>query len=54
MIQKKMIKFDDVTKKNIKNHNPNWQQIPDDSYLVLVIGGFGSGKKNSLFNLTNQ
>ena len=53
MIQK-MIKFNDVTKENIKNHNPNWQQIPDDPYLVLIIGGFGSGKTNSLFNLINQ
>ena len=25
----KMINFDDVTKENIKKHNPNWPQIPD-------------------------
>ena len=24
-----MVKFDDVTKENIKKHNPNWPQIPD-------------------------
>ena len=26
---KKMIKFDDVAKENIKQHNPNLLQIPD-------------------------
>ena len=46
-----MINFDDVTKENIKKHNPNWSQIPDDPYSILIIGGIGSGKTNSLFNL---
>ena len=23
-----MINFDDVTKENIKEHNPNWPQVP--------------------------
>ena len=49
-----MIKFDDVTKENIKKHNPNWQQIPDDPYRILIIGGSRYGKTNSLFNLINQ
>ena len=42
MIQKN---FDDVTKKNIKEHNPNWPQIPDHSYRMLIIGGSGSEKQ---------
>ena len=25
----RMINFDDVTKENIKEHNPDWPQIPD-------------------------
>ena len=25
----KMIIFDNVTKENMKEHNPNWSQIPD-------------------------
>ena len=25
----KIINSDDVTKENIKEHNPNWPQIPD-------------------------
>ena len=49
-----MINFDDVTKENIKEHNPNWPQIPDHPYRILIIGGSGSGKTNSLFNLINE
>ena len=25
----KMIIFDNVTKENMKEHNPNWSQVPD-------------------------
>ena len=49
-----MINFDDVTKENIKEHSPNWPQIPEHPYRILIIGGSGSGKTNSLFNLINQ
>ena len=45
-----MISFDDVTKENIKKHNPNWPQILDPPYTMLINGGSGSGKKYSLFN----
>ena len=48
-----MINFD-VVKENIKEHNPNWPQISDHPYRILIIGGSGSGKTNSLFNLTNH
>ena len=40
-----MINFDDVTKENIKEVNPNLPQIPDYPYRILIIGGSGSGKK---------
>ena len=49
-----MINFDDVTKENVKEHNPNWPQISDHLYRILIIGGSGSGKTNSSFNLINQ
>ena len=49
-----MINFDAFTKENIKERNPNWPQIPDLPYRILIIGGSGSGKTNSLFNLINQ
>ena len=45
-----MINLDDVTKENIKEHNPNWHH----PYRVLTFGGSGSGKTNSLFNLICQ
>ena len=35
-------------------HNANWSQIPFHSYRLLIIGGSGSGKTNSLFNLMNH
>ena len=53
VVQKK-INFDDVVKENIKEHNPNWPQIPDRPYRILITGSSGSGKTNSLFNLINQ
>ena len=30
-----MINFNDITKENIKEHNPNW----DQPYRILIIGG---------------
>ena len=33
------------------NHNPNWPDIPDYPYRILIIGGSGSGKTNVLLNL---
>ena len=53
MIQK-IINFDDVTKENMKEKKPNWSQIPDHPYIILITGGSGSEKTNSLFNLINQ
>ena len=43
--------FYDVTEENIKEHNPNWSEISEHSYKILIIGGCGCGKTNSLFNL---
>ena len=48
-----MINFD-ATKENIKEYNPNWPKIPDHPYRILIFGGSGSGKTNSLFNLINR
>ena len=46
-----MINFDDVAKESIKEHNPNLSQNSDHPYKISIIGGSGSGKTNSLFNL---
>ena len=45
--------FDDATKENIKEHNPNWPRIPDHPSRILINAGSGSGKTNSLFNLVS-
>ena len=50
----KMINFEDITKESIKEHNPNWSQMPDDPHKILINGGSGSGKINSLFNLISH
>ena len=49
-----MINFDDVTKENIKEHNINCSHISDHPHRILIIGGSGLGKTNSLFNLIGQ
>ena len=49
----KMNKFDDFTKENIDEHNPNWPQIPDHPYRILIVGGSES-KKNGLLNFTKR
>ena len=43
-----MINFNDIVKKNIKEHNPNWRPILDRSYRIFIIEGSGDGKTNSL------
>ena len=38
-------------KENVKEHHPNWQQIPDYPYIILITRGFGSGKINALLKI---
>ena len=49
-----MINFDDITRENIKEDNPNWPQIPDYQYRILIIGSSGSEKINLFLNLISQ
>ena len=49
-----MMNFDDVIKEEEKQHNPNWAQIPDHPYRILITGDSGLGKTNSSFNLISQ
>ena len=39
----KMINFDNV-RGQTKKRNPNWLQVTNHSYIILIIGGPGSGK----------
>ena len=50
----KMINYDDVTKENIKEHNPDWTQIANHPYRILIIGTSGSQKTTSLFYLRSH
>ena len=49
-----MINLDSNVNDNNKKHNENWPHIPDHPYRILIIGGSGSGKTNTLLNLTNE
>ena len=48
------IGLDDITNENNKEHNEKWPYIPDHPYRILIIGGSGSGKTNTLLNLINE
>ena len=49
-----MINLDSITNENNKEHNEKWPYIPDHPYRILIIGGSGSGKTNTLLNLINK
>ena len=49
-----MINLDSITNENNKKHSEKWPYIPDHPYRVLIIGGSGSGKTNTLLNLINE
>ena len=49
-----MINYDDATKQNIKEHNPDQVQVPDHPDTVLITRSSGSGKTNILFNLISH
>ena len=48
-----MINFDEVTEENLKEH-PNWLQLPDRPYILLIIRGSGYGKTYPLFHLISH
>ena len=49
-----MINFDEYTNENRISHNPNWPYVPDHPYRMLIIGGSGSWKTNTLLILINN
>ena len=46
-----MINFDDYVNENKTERNENWPYAPDHPWRTLIIGGSGSGEKNTLLNL---
>ena len=49
-----MINFDDYTNKNNTNHNLNWPYTLDHPSRIIITGGSGPGKTNTLLNLINN
>ena len=49
-----MINLDSITNKNNKEHNEKSPYISHHPYTILIIGGSGSGKANTLLNLINE
>ena len=49
-----MINLGSITNENNKNHNEKWPYIPDNPYRIIIIGGSGSGKTNTLLNLIKE
>ena len=48
-----MFNLDDITNESNKEHK-KWSYIPDHPYRILIVGGSGSGKINTLLNLISQ
>ena len=53
-IHYKTINLDSITCENNKERNEKWLYIPHHLYRILIIGGSGSGKTNTLLNLINE
>ena len=49
-----MINLDNIVNNNNEKHNEKWPYIPDHRYRILIIGGSGSRKTNTLLNLINE
>ena len=49
-----MINLGSIVNDKNQKHNENWPYIPDHPYRILIIGGSGSGKTNTLLNLINE
>ena len=49
-----MFNFDYITEEDIKEHDPNWPEIPNHPYRILTVGGSGSQKANALLGPINH
>ena len=49
-----MINLGNIINGNNEEYNKKWPHILDHPYRILIIGGSGSGKTNTLLNLINE
>ena len=49
-----IINLDNIANNNNEKQNEKWPYIPDHPYRILIIGGSGSAKTNTLLNLINK
>ena len=49
-----MINLDKIINNNNEGYNEKWPYIPDHPYRILIIGGSGSRKTNTLLHLINE
>ena len=49
-----MINLDSIANENNKERNEKWPFIPDHPPRILIIGGSGSGKRNTLLSLIKE
>ena len=49
-----MFNLEDITNKNNKEHNEKWPYVSDHAYRILIIGGSGLGKTNTLLNFISH
>ena len=49
-----MINLDSIINEEKKEYNKKWPYILNHPYRILIIGGSGSGRTNTLLNLINE
>ena len=49
-----MINLASIANENNKKHNEKWPFIPDHPHRILITGGSGSGKTDTLLNLIRE
>ena len=49
-----MINVDSIVNDKNEKHNKIWPYVPDYPYRILIIGGSGLAKTNTLLNLINE